>query len=286
MANPKYHYNNAFFKNPMPCGGYLLMQAGEMYCDQSTVIHPHEQNCFEISYVVDGKGKASANGVFRDLEKNDCYLSISGDVHSLSSDKDMPLRFKFLAFSTTSDETQDYVRHINQYLTDSQRKVNVPELDKRFIRIFNELENGHVFADQAIAMEISCILIDIIRAMEKKTQKKYPVKINGDNILVFHIANYIDNNLLEIKNLYQLEDEFNYSYNYMSAVFKKIMNISINDYFIQAKMKTAYKMLSEEGLTVTEVSEKLNYSSVHTFSRSFKQHFGSSANLIKNNKKD
>ena len=58
----------------------------------------------------------------------------------------------------------------------------------------------------------------------------------------------------------------------MSAVFKKLMGVSINDYFLQAKMNFAKKLL-KKGLSVTEVSEKLNYSSVHTFSRSFKKTF-------------
>lgn len=282
MTNPKYHYNNSFFKNPLPCGGYLVLQAGEMYCDQNTEVGNHYQNCFEITYVVGGKGQAGANGINCDIEKNDCFFSIDGDQHFIASDNKNPLRFKFLAFNPLPDsETQEYVKHINKYLTHGQRKINVPELDKRFIRIFNEIENGHVFSNQAIGMEISCLLIDVIRAMEKKTQKSYPVKVNGEEMLVFNVTNFIDKNILQIKNLYQLEQEFNYSYNYISAVFKKIMNKSINEYFIQAKMNLAYKMLGEEGLSVTEVSEKLNYSSVHTFSRGFKHFYGFSANSVK-----
>lgn len=273
MAITKYHYNNHFFQNPLPCGSFMLLQVGEMYCDEGYVADKHAQSCFEITFVVDGEGKVGANDLELNLKKNDCFISVDGDVHSVASDKDNPLRFKFLAITPIDgDESELYIKHIYKYIAE-RRKINVPSLNERFLRIFDELENGLIFSSQAIGMEITAILIDIIRALEQKTQKRYPEKISNDNILVFHIISYLDNNVTKIKNLYELEEEFNYSYNYMSSIFKKLMNLSINDYFLQAKMNFAKKML-KKGLSVTEISEILNYSSVHTFSRGFKNTFG------------
>ena len=278
-----YHYNNPFFKNPLPCGDYLLLQTGEMYCDQDYVPQKHSQTCFELTYVVSGQGRATANNLDLPIKKDDCFISIDGDTHSVVSDKDDPLRFKFLAISAIEGRsTVEYIKHINKYLGE-RRRINIPALNARFLRIFDELENGLVFSQEAIGMEITGILIDIIRAMEEKTQKRYPVKISNENILVFYITNYIDNNVLTIKNLYELENALNYSYNYMSAVFKKIMTTSLNDYFTAAKMNVAKKLLVD-GLSVTEISEKLAYSSVHTFSRSFKKFFGESAQNYKSKK--
>lgn len=283
MAHSRYHYNNPFFTNPLPCGGYLLLQVGEMYCDQNYHGDKHHQTCFEITYAVDGEGKASANNLELNLKKGDCFISIDGDTHSISANQENPLRFKFLAFSTIDgNESELYVKHIYKYLQE-RRKINVPSLNERFLRIFEELENGLIFSSQAIGNEITCILIDVIRALEEKTNKRYPVKISNDNVLVFYIVSFIDKNVMHIKNLYELENEFNYSYNYMSAVFKKIMNLSINEYFIKVKMNLAKELLAD-GLSVTEVSEKLNYSSVHTFSRSFKTIFGQSPIEFKNKK--
>ena len=283
MASTKYHYNNPFFKNPMPCGGFLLLQVGEMYCDNNYDGERHQQHCFELTYAVDGQGVAVANDLSLSIKKNDCFISIDGDMHSVQSSREDPLRFKFLAISPIEGQPSfEYIKHIYKYLNE-RRKINVPSLNERFLRIFDELENSLVFSSEAIGMEITGILIDIIRALEQKTQKKYPVKINNDNILVFNVVSYIDKHVLSLKNLYELEGEFNYSYNYLSAVFKKIMQTSLNDYFLTAKMKVA-KELFDKGLSVTEVSEKLNYSSVHTFSRSFKKHFGVSALGYKNQK--
>ena len=75
----------------------------------------------------------------------------------------------------------------------------MPSLNERLLRIFEELENGLIFSSQAIGNEITCILIDIIRALEEKTNKHYPVKISNDNVLVFYIVNFIDKNATNIK---------------------------------------------------------------------------------------
>ncbi len=281
MPKSRYHYNNPFFSNPLPCGEYLLLQVGEMYCDQSYAGEKHKQTCFELTYAVDGEGKVCANDLELNIKKGDCFISIDGDTHSILSNQDNPLRFKFIAISPIDgNEGELYIKHIYKYLQE-RRKINVPSLNERFLRIFEELENGLVFSSQAIGNEITSILIEVIRALEEKTNKHYPVKISNDNVLVFYIVNFIDQNSTQIKNLYELENEFNYSYNYMSAVFKRIMNISINDYFLKTKMNVAKKLL-QDGLSVTDVSEKLNYSSVHTFSRSFKTIFGQSPMEFKN----
>ncbi len=284
MAYNKYHYNKPFFQNPLPCGGYLLLQVGEMYCDENSGVDRHAQYCFEITYAVEGEGVAYADDKEFSLRKDDCFMSLDTDIHAIVSSEEKPLRFKFLSFRPLPDGgCEQYFKHVFKYLSSQSRKVNVPSLNKRFLRIFDELQNSNVFSNDVIGIEITSILIDIIRALEEKTDKRYPVKISNDNVLVFYVVTFIDKNVTKIKNLYELEKEFNYSYNYMSAVFKKIMNLSINDYFIKVKMNVAKELLAD-GLSVTEVSERLNYSSVHTFSRSFKTLYGQSPIQFRNKK--
>lgn len=278
----KYHYNNRFFSNPVPCNGYLLLQTGELYCDENTVLGAHDQRCFELTYVTDGKGEIFSGENGTEVSENDCYISLKGDKHKIQSDKHNPLRFKFIAVEAMpGGERAELLKHLCNYLTPDHRCVNVPSLNDRFLRIFEELENKLVYYNDAIGNELTEMLIDIIRALERKTKKQYPVKIRDDTILVFHIVQYIDNNILTLKNLYELKNEFNYSYNYISAVFSKIMKMPIKEYFLRVKMNTAKRMLEEKNYSVTEVAESLNYSSIHTFSRSFKKYFGHSPNHFK-----
>lgn len=61
------------------------------------------------------------------------------------------------------------------------------------------------------------------------------------------------------------------SRSHVSKLFKKTMNMGVMDYFNHLKIKEAKRMISEGQYTFTEIAEKLNYSSVHYFSRQFKK---------------
>ena len=54
------------------------------------------------------------------------------------------------------------------------------------------------------------------------------------------------------------------------VLFEKYAGISIHKYFLKLKFKVATKLL-KEGLSVSEVSEKLNFSSQSYFSVSYKR---------------
>ena len=73
-----------------------------------------------------------------------------------------------------------------------------------------------------------------------------------------------------------------YSYGYLSAIFKKTTNNTISDYYHNRKLETARMLLLEDGLKIIEISEMLNYSSVYALSKSFTKHFGVSPRNYRN----
>ena len=100
MVNNKYRisYNNLFMINPKRCRNYFLIQAGESLCAKDTIIPLHQQNYFEITYVVSGKGISYTNDTPTEIGKNDCFFSFPNETHKIISDEQDPLRFIFLAF--------------------------------------------------------------------------------------------------------------------------------------------------------------------------------------------
>ena len=60
---------------------------------------------------------------------------------------------------------------------------------------------------------------------------------------------------------------------YIGRIFKKEVGMSFNQYCNNVRFDKALKMLND-GSTVTEVAEMLNYTSIYTFSRAFRNKFG------------
>lgn len=78
-----------------------------------------------------------------------------------------------------------------------------------------------------------------------------------------------------------LADQLNLSYGYLANVFSEYTYTSIENFIIIQKIERAKKLIVEEGLTLTEVSYKLNYSSVAYLSAQFKKVTGLTPSAFK-----
>ena len=61
---------------------------------------------------------------------------------------------------------------------------------------------------------------------------------------------------------------------YLKKGFKEMYGTTIFDFFQSQRMEHAKYLLYEKGLTVTDVSASLGYSSISHFSTAFKKHTG------------
>lgn len=78
-----------------------------------------------------------------------------------------------------------------------------------------------------------------------------------------------------------LADKLNFRYGYITNVFSEYTHTSIENYIIIQKIERAKKLIIEEELTLTEISHKLNYSSVAYLSTQFKKVTGLTPSMFK-----
>lgn len=283
MGNYIFHDNNLFSHNPLPCGDYLVYQIGEMYCTENTIVEEHIQICCEITFVVDGIGTSSAEKCEK-IAINDCFFSFQDEFHSITTDVANPLRFHFIGFNPIkSTQGEKYIEILKQHLKNREcRTINLPAVHDYINEILHEIKNSDFLTQESVGHLISKMLILMIRFCAPEESKLISPEINSESLLVYKIIDYLDSNMSTIKNLKELEKLYNYNYNYMSSVFTRIMKFSINEYFRKLKMQKAQQMLND-GISITLIAEKLNYSSIHSFSRAFKKYHGFQPSKIKEN---
>ena len=61
---------------------------------------------------------------------------------------------------------------------------------------------------------------------------------------------------------------------YMTALFHKNLQISPGEYIRRIKIQESKQMIREGNMNFTEIAAALHYSTVHHFSRQFKEKFG------------
>ena len=68
--------------------------------------------------------------------------------------------------------------------------------------------------------------------------------------------------------------EVGVSASHLTALFHRQMNISPGEYIRRIKLQESKQMIRENDLNFTEIAAQLHYSTVHHFSRQFKEKFG------------
>jgi AraC-like DNA-binding protein len=109
----------------------------------------------------------------------------------------------------------------------------------------------------------------------------YGIQVLDDkqSVIVERIKNAIDSMLRNdreriTKASHYLADELNYSYSYLSTLFSEATFTSIENYIILRKVDLAKDLIANTDLTLTEISFRLNYSSVAHLSAQFKKTTG------------
>jgi YesN/AraC family two-component response regulator len=91
------------------------------------------------------------------------------------------------------------------------------------------------------------------------------------------------NNSLKINWSDALKAHLNYDYNYLSALFSVIEGITIEQYIIRQKVERVKELLVYDELNLSEISDKLDYSSVSHLSNQFKKVTGLTPSVFKKN---
>ena len=94
----------------------------------------------------------------------------------------------------------------------------------------------------------------------------------SDNLAI-KIKNYIDENITDDLTMKKISQVFNYSEVHLARIFKKQYSVSISKYLHDKKLNHALKLLND-GIGISSVVKKLDFSSEANFSRAFRAKFG------------
>lgn len=78
-----------------------------------------------------------------------------------------------------------------------------------------------------------------------------------------------------------LSDRLNYEYNYLSSLFSAVEGITLEQYIIRQKIERVKELLFYDELTLSEIANKLGYSSVAHLSGQFKKITGFTPSELK-----
>ena len=194
---------------------------------------------------------------------NSAIISFECNSKAMSFFKDKILRF-----------TEYEKELLNKIITEGGRNFS-DKLDELYLMKMTKKNHAPFGGEQLIKNYIEILLISLIRnnlavAGQERMIESINIKRSGE--LVGKIIKILKDNIYGKIDLTKISQELYFSKTYIKSVFVQKTGTSIIQYYLKLKIDEAKKLISQETYTFTEIAYKLNFNSVHYFSKLFKKH--------------
>ena len=244
---------------------------------------PEQHDFWEMVYVDSGSVNAITNGVGCTLSQGQVIFHEPLEPHAHVSDSRVANSMLVVSFTTHSPIMQNF----------SGKTFTLDKTSKLLLSLFMEeaknalgtvpsdytdrknlIFTSDVFgSSQLLNCHFTEFLIKLVRSGSSITTKVIPSKQSRDianNSICELVCEYMKKNLYSNVSLKELCDVFLVGKTQMCKIFRDCTGKSPVEYYSTLKMHEARKLLREKQYSVSQISDMLGYSSIHTFSRAFK----------------
>ena len=229
---------------------------------------PGEEHApLELTYVDKGALHSVADGRDILLEQGDLVLYGPNQWHMQYADVDMSPSYISITFDLHGEYPAEL---INRKFTIPQSAVPVLQ------RMLRELDRMDAFSSDMVICLLQMLLLELLReqATPAGTKLRTTNAVNSENEIIRRAQQYISEHVREKLTVPMVARHVDVSPSYLTALFRKNLQISPGEYVRRIKLQESKQMIREDNMNFTEIAAALQYSTVHHFSRQFKDKFG------------
>ena len=288
----RFHFDNQFNLNPEKFTGITLYQFGELYFENSMEVPPHRQWCHEISYIISGQGVFNVDGVDYIVSEGDIIISPLNSRHAIKAAANATLRFAYIGFTFNEDSNTPDYDLLKDFYREHRRQVHAKDKSGILFPFFKSLEEfyrKHMGFHMMVESYIKQILILTCRSFSEKETAPLVHDETSAAVgnTVYSVIRYIDDTIFDVHRVSEVAAALNYNMSYISDLFKKKMGMTMQQYINNKRIEKALELLKYGKLSITQVANRLNYSSVQSFCRAFSRVMKTSpAQYLKTHKTD
>ena len=234
--------------------------------EQGHLVSGESHAMAELTYVDQGSLHSVADGKDLLLKQGDMVLYGPYQWHMQYADTDVAPRIVTISFSVSGCDLLPLLNrrfHAGQQPADLLRKMLREQ----------ELMNEH--STDMILSLLQQLLISLLREAKIPAVKtQLPHFANNENEIIRRAQQFIGAHVREKLSVPAVAKGIDVSSSYLTALFHKHLQISPGEYIRRIKLQESKQMIREGELNFTQIAESLQYSTVHHFSRQFKEKFG------------
>ena len=219
-----------------------------------------------LIYIDQGEVHSVADGTDLLLQRGDLVVYAPDQWHMLYADTSVAPRFITVFFRCPN---ADFTPLINRRHSLSQ------DLAALLQKCLHEQERMGELSQDMIATSLELLLLLLVQRQVSPTQAlKTPYALHSENEIIRRAQQYVSAHIREKLSVPLVARKVDVSPSYLTALFHKHLEISPGEYIRRVKLQESKYLIREGRLNFTEIAATLNYSTVHHFSRQFKEKFG------------
>ena len=221
----------------------------------------------ELTYVDQGGLHSVVEGQDLLLKQGDLVIYGSNQWHMQYADIGVAPRFVTISFDVSG---VDLAPLLNRKFTAPQ---SVATLLQNMLR---EQEFMDAYSNDIILYQLNLLLLQLQReaASPKAGKLQTSNAVHSENEIIRQAQQFISAHIREKLSVPLVARQVDVSPSYLTALFHKNLQISPGEYIRRIKLQESKQMIRENDLNFTEIAAQLHYSTVHHFSRQFKEKFG------------
>lgn len=221
----------------------------------------------ELTYVDQGELHSVVDGQDLLLKQGDLVIYGPNQWHMQYADIGIAPRFVTISFEVDGVDLTPLL----------ERKFSAPQQVATLLQnMLREQEKMDSFSTDIIVSQLTMLLLYLLRESVKPTGSKVKNAnvVQNENEIIRQAQQYVAAHIREKLSVPMVANQVGVSASYLTVLFHKNLQISPGEYIRRIKLQESKQMIRENNLNFTQIASALQYSTVHHFSRQFKEKFG------------
>lgn len=257
----------------------------EYMCDFSFSGESHD--FWEFLCVDKGEVNVRAGEKFHVLKKGDIIFHKPNEFHNVKSNGLIAPNLVVMSFSCSSPAMSFFEEKILQIseperlllgqIIQEAKHVFAKRMDDPYQEELIRAENPIFAGEQLIRLYLEQLLIQLMRRyMTRTSSPNTPplgksIKQKADDKLFAQILEYMETHIRETLTIEQICKSNSVGRSQLQKLFRTRSGYGAIEYFSRMKVDHAKQMIRENHYNFTQIADALGFSSIHYFSRQFKQ---------------
>ena len=240
------------------------------YQEKETGFHfrGEKHKFWELTYVDKGILKTKIEENTYHLEQGDFIFYTPHQYHQQWSENKTSVCFVTITFDMDFEDS---------HLLSNRLFHGNTEIKNLLHQILQEKNLNTYYSDDLILCYVKELIIKLVRDIRLENtidRLSTDMQANVENTIVSQALAYIHNHIHLKLTVSDIANSIPISSSYLSTLFKKNTGSTLMEYVNQYRLEKSKEYLRTSPYTITQIADLLGYSSVHYFSKQFKDYYG------------